>query len=60
LNYFRKYLQIARVMEGGMKNYGKKWDVNFTGDKDEGEIGTGRYITFATTGRKRMGRHKYK
>jgi hypothetical protein len=27
LNYFRKYLQIARVMEGGMKNYGKKWDV---------------------------------
>jgi len=27
LNYYRKYLQIARVMEKGMKNYGKKWDV---------------------------------
>lgn len=27
LNYFIKYLQLTRVMEAGMKYYGKKWDV---------------------------------
>jgi len=27
----------------------------FTHDKDEEEISTGRYVTFATTGRKRWG-----
>jgi len=49
------------------KGYGgrneKSWEemgCYFTSDKDEGKIGMGRYVTFATTSRKRGGKHKYK
>jgi len=58
-------VELFQKISSDSKGYGgrneKLWEemgCYFTRDKNEGEIGTGRFVTFATTGRKRRGRHK--
>lgn len=59
-------VELFQKISSDSKGYGgrkeKLWEemgCDFTRNKDEGVIDTGRYVTF-TTGRKRRRRHKYK